>query len=51
MIGLVIHYFGGGQINVRIKVVGSEEEISPGGGAVVAAEAKRIGADWVVLDK
>ncbi|KAM0949979.1 putative protein kinase RLK-Pelle-PERK-2 family [Dioscorea sansibarensis] len=42
---------GHSEINVRIKVLGSEAEISPGGGAVVAAEAKRIGADWVVLDK
>ncbi|KAH7689702.1 Non-specific serine/threonine protein kinase protein [Dioscorea alata] len=42
---------GHSEINVRIKVVGSEEEISPGGGGVVAAEANRIGADWVVLDK
>lgn len=32
-------------------MVGSEEEISPGGAGVVAAEANRIGADWVVLDK
>ncbi|KAJ0967677.1 hypothetical protein J5N97_024594 [Dioscorea zingiberensis] len=41
---------GHSEINVRIKVVGQEEEGSPGGGVVVA-ESKRVGADWVVLDK
>lgn len=44
---------------MRIKVVGSESgadipssaTVAASGGAVVAREAKRVGANWVVLDK
>lgn len=44
---------------MRIKVVGSESgadipssgTAAASGGAVVAREAKRVGANWVVLDK
>ncbi|MQL75028.1 hypothetical protein Taro_007402 [Colocasia esculenta] len=41
------------EVNMRIKVVVSTEEASPGskdGGAVVA-ESKRVGANWIVLDR
>ncbi|KAJ8467004.1 hypothetical protein OPV22_029556 [Ensete ventricosum] len=50
---------GRSEINVRIKVVGSDLNASGSsssssgdrGGGVVVAESKRVGANWVVLDK
>ncbi|XP_042451659.1 inactive protein kinase SELMODRAFT_444075-like isoform X2 [Zingiber officinale] len=49
---------GRNEINVRIKVVGSEttaptssSSSSSSGGGVVVAESKRVGATWVVLDR
>ncbi|URE28646.1 STYKc [Musa troglodytarum] len=52
---------GRSEINVRIKVVGSDPSASGSsastsssgdrGGGVVVAESKRVGANWVVLDK
>ncbi|XP_009412309.2 inactive protein kinase SELMODRAFT_444075 isoform X1 [Musa acuminata AAA Group] len=50
---------GRSEINVRIKVVGSDPNASGSsssssgdrGGGVVVAESKRVGANWIVLDK
>ncbi|XP_074588815.1 inactive protein kinase SELMODRAFT_444075-like [Curcuma longa] len=51
---------GRNEINVRIKVVGSDSTApgsssssssSSSGGGVVVAESKRVGANWVVLDR
>ncbi|XP_042462808.1 inactive protein kinase SELMODRAFT_444075-like [Zingiber officinale] len=51
---------GRNEINVRIKVVGSDSTApgsssssssATGGGGVVVAESKRVGANWVVLDR
>ncbi|WOL03093.1 hypothetical protein Cni_G11813 [Canna indica] len=48
---------GRNEINVRIKVVGSDQSASSSSssgvrdGGVVVAESKRVGANWIVLDK
>nr|CAD1822346.1 unnamed protein product [Ananas comosus var. bracteatus] len=56
---LALQIDGHNEVKVRIKVVGSESgadipssaTAATSGGAVVAREAKRVGANWVVLDK
>lgn len=37
------------EVNMRIKVVVSGEAAAAGG--AVAAESKRLGANWIVLDR